>query len=211
MTITTEDCKNFIESISSVINYYNGKWKRTKKYKHDNLVLRDFENECGRNLTLAESNGTLFLYQLDPLNTQTSINAANVKFGKQYFSKQPTENEVLQFMVDCIKQDNSIVDNSDTETVKDALNIKSWTIWTTWKQNSTPNQYNEEPLADFIDDRWNDFSLHFGDKNNQTVYINPQDLKQVFWLGMSDYDTAYRIYVYQTKDNTLYLGENDPD
>lgn len=211
MKISTQDCKDFIDSISSIINTKNEKWKRTKKYKENNMVLRDFENDSGRKLTIAENNGKLFLYQLEAAVTKAVNNTYN-DYGQKSFSKQPIDKDVLQFMVDCVRLDHSIVDDSDKQTLKDALNINSWTIWQKWTDKIKNNHdYDEEPLEDFIDDSWNSFALYHGDNNNQPANLNPGDLKQVFWVGMPDYDTSYRIYIYQTKDNTLYLGENDPD
>lgn len=212
MTISTQDCKDFINKIGHLINTNNEKWKRTKKYKQGTLVLRDFESESGRKLTVAENNGKLFLYQLQALTMQSVSESTSVVFGKRVFSKQPTDKEVLQFMVDCVNQDHSIVDGSDKQTLKDALNIKSWTIWQKWTDNiKHNNDYDEESLEEFIDDDWHDFTVYCDDPQILNSCLNPDDIKQVFWLGMSDYDTAYRIYIYQTKDNTLYLGENDPD
>lgn len=210
MKISTQNCKDFIDSIGAVINCVNEKWKRTKKYNQDGFILRDFESDSGKTLTIADNNGQLFLYQFNSLTKKGLSVTSNTIYGKKVFTKQPTEKDILQFMVDCVKQDHSIVD--DATTLKDALNIKSWTIWQKWTDKvKTNNGYHEETLEDFIEDDWNDFSLYFEDNNIQSGCLNPDDLKQVFWVGMPDYDTAYRIYIYQTKDNTLYLGQNDPD
>ncbi len=65
--MSTDDCKNFIESIAEENNLKKkDKWKRVKKYKEGELVLRDFENSTGDVLVIAENkNGKLSLHSLN--------------------------------------------------------------------------------------------------------------------------------------------------
>lgn len=54
MTITTADCKNFIKENSESLGYSSNGLKRTRKYKHGNLILRDFVNDNGECITISE-------------------------------------------------------------------------------------------------------------------------------------------------------------
>ncbi len=43
--MSTDDCKDLINSVSqNYFLYANDKWKRVKKYKKNNLTLRDFKH-----------------------------------------------------------------------------------------------------------------------------------------------------------------------
>jgi hypothetical protein len=61
--MSSEDCKLLIEKISAENGWSEKeKWKRTKKYKNGNDILRDFQNSQGDTITIGEnSQGELFL------------------------------------------------------------------------------------------------------------------------------------------------------
>lgn len=64
MTITTEDCKNFIKKNSKLLGYASDTWKRVRKYKEGKFVLRDFSNSKGDVLTVCEDERqNLFFYK----------------------------------------------------------------------------------------------------------------------------------------------------
>lgn len=75
--MSTDDCK---ELISSMVDTYllnpNDKWKRVRKYKQDNLMLRDFKSTSGDLLTISESvEEVLGVYSLTLVTTELSTNA----------------------------------------------------------------------------------------------------------------------------------------
>ena len=66
MTITTENCKKFIKQNSQLMKHSNDKWKRIRKYKEGNLILRDFSNSDGDILTVCEDESqNLSFYKQD--------------------------------------------------------------------------------------------------------------------------------------------------
>lgn len=216
MTISTQDCKDFISSISSTIHAgVSDKWKRTKKYKNNTLVLRDFENQSGRTLTIAENNGQLFLYQLSSLVgvVQSRLSQPDIP-GRYFLGKIATEKDIFDFMARCVQADHDIVYN-EAETVADAMEPSSWTVWEKWsKLTKKTNHYDNHPLEEFFnnaDGSWGEYDLHYPDKDGNTLQIEKEDILQIFWVGMDDYDTAYRIYVFETNDHQLWLGCNNPD
>ncbi len=215
MTISTEDCKDFILSISHVINANpSDKWKRTKKYKENSFFLRDFENQDSRTLTISEVNGQLSLYSLSAHNNMVQNNNISIVPGEKLLTKKLAHHDIFEFIADCIQKDTSIV-YEDEDTVTHALNPKSWTIWQYWSDEKTPKDPSseEDSLASFLDSS-DDFhlALHYPVNDDYTYeYIDKKDIKQVFWIGMPDYDTAYRIFIFHTKDNKLILGQNEPD
>lgn len=75
--MSTDDCKELINSIADIyLLNPNDKWKRSRKYKHANLVLRDFKSTSGDSLTISESNeGLLGVYSLTLVTTELSSNA----------------------------------------------------------------------------------------------------------------------------------------
>ena len=222
MTISTQDCKDFISQISHIIHSNNSdKWKRIKKYKQDHLILRDFEDQDGQSLIIAELNNTLFLYQLSAKKKSISNLKTNIP-GSKFIGQDATEKDVFTFIAECIQNDGTIVDydssyndDEDEQTWKDGKNPDSWIVWEKWSQAiKKSNRYNEHPLKDFFDNNdgnWGEFDLYYADENGETIKIDKKNLIQVFWIGMSDYDTSYRIYIFETKDHTLFLGCNNPD
>lgn len=64
MTITTEDCKNFIKKNSKLLGLSGDNWKRVRKYKEGKFILRDFSNSDGDTLTICEDEfQNLFVYK----------------------------------------------------------------------------------------------------------------------------------------------------
>lgn len=216
MTITTQDCKDFILSISQTINApKDDTWKRLKKYKEGSLVLRNFENQDGRQLTIAEQQATLFLYSLSAptvISVSPTLNTKYSHLGYKNIGKDISDTDIFEFMAQCVKENTSIVyDYKDT--IKDAINSKSWTIWERWTDKTTHKSYDVSPLNYFFKNsgHWGEFDLFYPNKNEKESRINPQDILQVFWVGMEDYDTTYRIYIFETKNHELLLGSNNPD
>lgn len=220
MKITTQDCKDFIFSISKIIHAKKSDiWTRTRKYKDGDFVLRDFKNQDGRVVIIAQSMGTseLFLYQLTGDLTQEnkqeeSSDVQNVP-GRKQFSQSVTHQDVFQFMAQCVEQDSSIV-YDEADDMASAIDPKSWVIFESWTKGVKFSKENEHPLSQFFNDNdgsCGEFDLYYPDEDGQTLQINKEDIVAVFWVGMSDYDTAYRIYVFETYDHQLWLGVNNPD
>lgn len=220
MTISTQDCKDFIESISYYIQASpDDKWKRIKKYKDGDTVLRDFENQDGRQLTIAEGQDSLFLYQLNAPVMSSVVDSTVDTWGKKFIGRSATEKDVFQFMAECVDKDNDILGQGfsmdEDNTIKDGINPASWTVWSNWSKDIThSDNYNKYPLKDFTIDNdgdWGEYDLYYADDKGNKVQIKPKELLQVFWVGMRDYDTAYRIYIFETKNHTLLLGVNNSD
>lgn len=86
MTITTEDCKNFIKKNSKLLGYSSDNWKRVRKYKEGKFVLRDFTNNKGDVLTVCEDERqNLFFYKsASPTeNAEKTVNEAIVANSKE--------------------------------------------------------------------------------------------------------------------------------
>lgn len=94
--MSTDDCKELINSIADTyLLNRNDKWKRTRKYKHDNLVLRDFKSTSGDLLTISESvEEVLGVYSLTLVTTDLSSNAL------QYLTKDKLFKELNDLAVD---------------------------------------------------------------------------------------------------------------
>lgn len=75
--MTTANCKSLIKSVS---NQYlldkKDKWKRTRKYKENELILREFQNTSGDTVVVSESkNGIFSLFNIELVNTTLSTKA----------------------------------------------------------------------------------------------------------------------------------------
>lgn len=94
--MSTDDCKDLIHSIAETyLLNPNDKWKRTRKYKHDNLVLRDFKSASGDLLTISESvEEVLGVYSLTLVTTDLSANAL------QYLTKEKLFKELNALAAD---------------------------------------------------------------------------------------------------------------
>jgi hypothetical protein len=219
MTITTQDCKDFISSITKVIGASdNDKWKRTKKYKESSLVLRDFENQDGRVITIAENGGILSIYQVQPPLVIIS-NENYDGWGKKYLDHQAKPDDIALFLSECISKDSEILDDFEDldqlekiefkKNLKIAKNPKSWQSWLRGSEGesmSAQDWLNDWGMGDKVE-----CDLHYADDNGNTVYLKPDDVKKVYIYWMPEVGTAYRISVFETKDNHLYLGYNEPD
>jgi hypothetical protein len=99
MTITTDDCKAFIKTNSKLLGLNsNKKWKRTRKYKDGQLILRDFSNDNSDILTIAENDQEeFFIYKkivskqkvISPLvvnNTNNFLTSNWLTYLTQHFS-----------------------------------------------------------------------------------------------------------------------------
>ena len=149
MTISTQDCKDFISSITTIIQADDSDtWKRVKKYKKEELTLRDFENQDGRRLTISEKQGKLFLYDLPSPKLSLNIDALGVKF----IGHDVSEQEVFNFISSCVAADDNILnafshEDDDKKARKDGKNPKSWAVWEKFNNQNNPNS-----LKDFLDD-----------------------------------------------------------
>lgn len=196
MTVSTKDCKEFIESISQAIDASaQDKWKRIRKYKENDLVLRDFENQDGRTLTICEKNGKLSLYQLNLSSITTAIKEG---WGIKYLGHKAKPQDISNFLSDCIKAEPEIVYE---DAIEPAKNPKSW-------EQDCKIDCSQD---DDEDDEEIDLDLYYVDENHNTVTLNKEDVAFIHVFFMPDFDTTYRISVFETKDHYLYLGNNDPD
>lgn len=84
--MSTDNCKDFIEKLSINENLpLKTKWKRLKKYKENDLIYRDFQNNEGDELTISEDkSGILNLVKLE----------RNIKL-----SEECTKNQNKQFLL----------------------------------------------------------------------------------------------------------------
>lgn len=208
MTISTKDCKNFIISIADVINIdLKDNWKIIKKYKEHSLNLRDFENQDGRVLTIAETSGKLFLYYLSPM--QYCVQQINQP-GTKLIGHPVNAKEVCSFMAESIEYDEdalgTIWEEDIEKTLQDAKNPSSWHIWETYSHEN-------DTLNDFFDDTdmfGTKFLLLYAE-GNATVKVQQSDILNVFIVIMGQYSTNYRFTIFETKNHTLLLGHNDSD
>lgn len=93
MTITSEDCKLFIKQHSKSPHHSLSEWKRIRKYKKCNLILRDFSNINGDILTICEDEfQNLAFYKQDASDNKIQSNW--LKLITPYFSEPCYEDEV---------------------------------------------------------------------------------------------------------------------
>jgi len=188
----TEDCKKFIADIAETLGEDSSEsWSRVRKYQESGYVLRDFKNSKGRVLTIGENNAKCFLYQLwgkDETGFEKDFQGV-VRLGHK--AKQ---SDIVNFMVECIKKDNSIVWEED---LSDACNPKNWIIAASTQE---------------LDDRF-DTTPHYqvNPYDESLSYLELENILEIHWVILSDHDTNYRIFVYETTDFCLILGHNDPD
>lgn len=113
--------------------------------------------------------------------------------GQKKFSKKITNNDVIKFLINCSKKDSSILDDDEIDYIVE----ENWIIF--------------EVVEDVPSNSWMDFELFYPDEDGDTLEIEDYDVSKIFIVGLKDYDTAYRIQVFQTTDNQLWLGCNSPD
>lgn len=207
--ISTADCKEFISKLSDKLYTVDSdnNWKRTRKYKENDLVLREFKNDSDVCITIAEDNKKLFLYTIVQADTSTDSETEE-EYGTHQLESTAKEEDVLAFIRQCVEDDNSIV---WPDAVQDALDIKSWTIF--WAYTHKNKNFSGEvfPMSEFFSDGQTSFPLQYTDPNGDDVNIDRKDILQVFCVGMQQYETAYRITIFETKNHTLLLGLNDSD
>ena len=102
--MSTDDCKNFIESVCESNGFTKkDKWKRVKKYKEGNLVLRDFQNSNGDTLIISETHdGTLALHQVKK-------NIALTEGMRSHLTTEKLLVELTKLWIDCQRSDNDVV------------------------------------------------------------------------------------------------------
>lgn len=215
MTITTKNCKDFILSIADFIGEdSNEKWNRIKKYNVEPYILRDFENSTGRILTVAEYNDKLFLYTLgEVVSSSNEVNELDEveTLGMYYVGHKATETDLKQFISSCIKINSNIVDTND---YNDAINPSKWRLnWEYVPLEEKDYIIEENYLYYSIDNEYiyNRNCYKRGNIDQFACYIDRTDLYKIHCVSMPDYDTAYRIYIYETNDHYLYLGLNNSD
>lgn len=208
MTISTKDCKDFIASLSNVINTsLKDNWKRIKKYKKRSLTLHNFENQDGRVLTIAENQGELFLYSLSPM--QNCLTPTN-KLGTKLVGHSVTSEDVCLFMAESIQDDEDalgdIWEQDIDKTLQDAKNSSSWSVWESYSNEN-------DTLNDFFDDSplFTTKFLLLYTEGNDTVKVDKNDILNVYIVIMGEYSTNYRFTIFETKNHTLLLGQNDSD
>ncbi len=132
MSISTQNCKDFINSISTIIGVStNDTWKRTKKYKQDTLVLRHFENNKGTSITICEHNGILTLHSLqsiapvDNSPPKSEVIQEFIEPGMKYIGKEINKNDVAIFLSECANL-NPFIEDLDAQ--KSAKNPNNWNL-----------------------------------------------------------------------------------
>lgn len=97
--ITTQDCKNYLTTIFSSTKPED--WKRTKKYKIDDIVYRDFKSNNGDNCTIKEIDNNLSLHnekelkivdeKLFDLSFKTNLKLKNIKTASEVLEESVNE------------------------------------------------------------------------------------------------------------------------
>lgn len=201
MTKSTQDCKDFLQSIASTIGASEqDTWKRTRKFKQDNLVLRDFINQDGRTLTICEHDDELTLYSLSqPMGeNQDTTEEEALEPGAKYLGKKATDKDIALFISECMAADESIVDPQAVELAKNEHNWESCSY--------------DAPITGLeFEEDGNFCELYYEDEDGYTYCLDGKDVAKVHWFFLTPCDTAYRFFVYETKSHHLYLGYNEPD
>lgn len=105
----TKDCKDFIESISEqYLLSKKDKWKRIRKYKEKNLVLRDFLSTSGDLVTVYETPSELLgVYSLELKTSALSPTAITQLSRAKFMSALST------FVSDNFSGSDTVIDFSD--------------------------------------------------------------------------------------------------
>ena len=87
--MSTADCKQFIASMAEqYLLTPNDKWKRTRKYKDNELVLREFKSTSGDVLVISESaDSVLGIYSLELVTTPLSTKATSYLIKDKLFKE----------------------------------------------------------------------------------------------------------------------------
>lgn len=215
MTITTKNCKDFIVNISSFIGEdSNDKWNRIKKYNIEPYILRDFKNSVGRILTIAQYNNELFLYTLGEvvsISKEVSDLPEVETIGMHYVGHKATKEDLKIFISSCIKNNSSIVYD---DAYTDAINPSKWELnWDFIPLDEEDYEIKENYLYYSIDNKYiKNRNIYKRENIDQfACYVDRADLYKIHCLFMPDYDTAYRISIYETNDHYLHLGLNNSD
>ena len=196
---STKDCTDFIAKMSKSLGLDKSeKWARRKKYNSNSLVLREFENQEGRCLTIAPDNNYLFLYSMD---TPPVAAPATSSKGELYLGRDAQVQDVLEFISNCVKIDSDIVYNEDQD-YEDGCQPSSWKISETWSG---------EELSNFYKDQGQELELMYRDSEGYPVALERKDIRKIYWVFMPAYDTDYKFYIYETKSKFLVLGQNNSD
>jgi hypothetical protein len=215
MTITTQNCKDFIINISPIIGENsNEKWNRIKKYTFEQYILRDFKNSVGRIVTIAQYNQNLFLYKLGAavhhLTEASDLQEVEVP-GMHYVGHKAKKQDLQKFISLCVKQNSNIVSE---DAYADAINPYKWDLdWDFIPVDEEDYEIKENYLYYSIN---NDYILNWDIYKIENIsqfayYIELADLYKIHCVFMPDHDTAYRISIYETNDHYLYLGLNNSD
>ncbi len=220
MKISTQDCKDFISSISHIIGSTNKeKWKRTKKYKENGLILRDFQNPEGRILTICENQGKISLHQIqsqaislsnlteDDEDYRDDTRLIHEDWGKKYLGHNAKHNDIAKFLSECVESDINILANN-YQHVPVAKNPKSWV-------SSIPSSEGGSlSTKDWINnwDLNNDngkCQLHYTDYDGNIIYLKPKNVEKVYVFSLPVLGPSCEISVYETKDHYLHLGKDN--
>lgn len=201
MTVTTQQCKDFIHSNMSIIGIQEREdWTRVRKYNQDNLTLRDFESSHMRQVTIAEDEkGKLSFYSLT--QPQNKIQEKGVKI----LSGSASEKDIYQFIQECISADNGLL--QDPKHMRHANKSDSWMVYKFWGDMN--QQCIGEPHGTLEDFRHEMHEYNFQYPNALGCEIKESDVLYVFWVGMHHYGSIYRFFVYETHDHKLMLGVNE--
>jgi hypothetical protein len=123
----TKDCKDFIESISEqyLLNKKD-KWKRIRKYKEKNLVLRDFLSTSGDLVTVYETPEELLgVYSLE-LKTSALSSTAITQLSRAKFMAA-----LSTFVADNFSGSDPVIDFSDLTKLSYTYKFITTLLYTT--------------------------------------------------------------------------------
>ena len=105
--ITTDDCKNFLISHfkKQGTETTAKEWKRTSKYKQDNLVLRDFSHPVIGIIVVTEDNNSL------SINTSNSIKISNSEYIQKDFTSEEKKQakKLLEKYISCDEDNENLM------------------------------------------------------------------------------------------------------
>lgn len=205
--MSTEDCKQLIESVAEqYLLHKNDKWKRTRKYKENDLTLRDFKGISGDVVVICESEDeTIGLYNIELVNdgfsdvAMTCLNKDTLvkeltRLSQEYLQKDftLTQNDEVYHAFFLIRE----MDHEDTfvsEALPRTINFDTENIEMYYGQKEDISYLRinaggdwEQPIQAF-------------------VYWSERDkrLKGFFPCGIGN--------TYNMKTNTAYGSEDDPE
>lgn len=199
MNSTTHACKVFLSTHAEIIGESNAQtWTRVSKRVENGVTFRGFKNSEGRVVTVADRNGVLSIAAVT-LCVPTVQPAETPVFGKLLVGENPTEAVLVDFIIDCLRQDPSNVRNN-ADTLAHAMDSKNWSE--SFVKVSPFNFDNEVfKLEDFVD-------LPYVSQPSDLDYAN---ISRIYEFYMPYFDTTYRFPIYLSKTGHIYIGANDPD